>query len=96
MAPVVRAVACVVGSALIFSLAFGENPLSRLLPELSPFALEPTIVTTSVEQALSSFEAETLLQATVVTMTDLATEASEYAHNGYDFPLGGHYPGDGS
>lgn len=79
-------VAFVVDSALAFTLIFSESPLSKLLPEPTPFALEATTVTTRVDQLLSTpQQTQTPLLVTATSMTDTttATKATEYTHGGH-------------
>ena len=86
MRTVIGAVVFVVASALAFTLAFGENPLSRLFPQSTPFPLEPTTVTTTVDMATSPLEI-----ASAMTVVDTTrAEALGYAEEGYACPLGGH------
>ena len=88
MRTVVGVVVFVVAGALAFTLAFGESPLTRLLPDPAPFSPEPTAVTTKVDAAASPLQAASTATATAVET--IGKPAPVYAFDGDACPLGGH------
>ena len=84
MRTAVGAVVFMVASALAFTVAFGENPLSRLFPQTTPFTSTSTTVTTS---ALPAEEA--LQMASPTSALEMAT-GSALSYADAPCPLGGH------